>query len=288
MTAVFTAPNLIIKRLRRRAIRISIILIAAELIIWGLFGSGSIGTVLMLALFVGWAAELFRQINKAYEIQFRVNAKPFQPSALVKRYLANLHGVEIGASTQNSYDLPRAINIDFADDPGDWQDTHYKKATVHLVSNGDDLPFKDNTLGYVLSSHNIEHYFDPIRALKEWWRVVRPGGYIIAIVPHKDRTTDRGREETSLDELISRHSGKLSIQDYIYRNSSPHCHRLCLGQQQVPEGWQRYEEDDHHHWSVWKTDNFLELCKYLQFPVIEYLDKDDKVGNGFAVVIQKN
>ena len=37
---------------------------------------------------------------------------------------------------------------------------------------------------------------------------------------------------------------------------------------------------------VWTTKSFLNLCKTFEFNVIDYLDVDDKVGNGFAIVIE--
>ena len=45
-------------------------------------------------------------------------------------------------------------------------------------------------------------------------------------------------------------------------------------------------DDGYKHHSVWDTKSFLELCKYLNFNVVDYMDVDDKVGNGFTVVIK--
>ena len=39
---------------------------------------------------------------------------------------------------------------------------------------------------YVFSSHCLEHMHDPDGALKEWWKLVRPGGVMIVIVPDED------------------------------------------------------------------------------------------------------
>lgn len=59
-----------------------------------------------------------------------------------------------------------------------------------------DLPQGDanNILNYlqketfdcVHSSHCLEHMFNPKEALKDWWSLVKPGGYFITIVPHED------------------------------------------------------------------------------------------------------
>jgi uncharacterized protein YyaL (SSP411 family) len=45
------------------------------------------------------------------------------PSKLALQYLDNLHGIEIGASTQNSFGLKRAVNVDFSDEQGGFFDT---------------------------------------------------------------------------------------------------------------------------------------------------------------------
>jgi SAM-dependent methyltransferase len=38
----------------------------------------------------------------------------------------------------------------------------------------------------VHSSHCLEHMTDPPRALGQWWALVRPGGFLIIVVPHED------------------------------------------------------------------------------------------------------
>jgi len=38
----------------------------------------------------------------------------------------------------------------------------------------------------VFSSHLLEHIEDHKKALKEWWRLVKPGGYLVLYLPHKE------------------------------------------------------------------------------------------------------
>jgi len=53
-----------------------------------------------------------------------------------------------------------------------------------VQASGDDLPmFADGELDYVVSRHNLEHYVDPVKTLREWLRVLRPGGTLAIIVP---------------------------------------------------------------------------------------------------------
>lgn len=44
----------------------------------------------------------------------------------------------------------------------------------------------DNTYDTVFSSHFLEHVADPLEALLNQWRVLKPGGYLIFLVPDED------------------------------------------------------------------------------------------------------
>lgn len=55
---------------------------------------------------------------------------------------------------------------------------------------------------FLLSSHTIEHVANPIKALEEWKRIVKLGGILILVIPHRDGTFDQHRPVTSLDHLL--------------------------------------------------------------------------------------
>jgi len=177
-------------------------------------------------------------------------------SALAHRWLDGLKGVEIGGAAHNAFHLD-TLNVDRTRD----MDTVYKREelecagvamAVDVVAEGDDLPFPDEAFDFVLASHVLEHIPDPIAALKEWARVSRR--YIVLVVPHRDRTFDRDRPVTPVDELLRRHEHGL-------------------------------RSDEDRHWTVWTCETFLELCERLGVEVLEHQDPDDKQGNGFAVVV---
>jgi SAM-dependent methyltransferase len=44
----------------------------------------------------------------------------------------------------------------------------------------------DNTLDFAHSSHCLEHMREPREALKNWLRVLRPGGHLVVLVPDED------------------------------------------------------------------------------------------------------
>lgn len=46
--------------------------------------------------------------------------------------------------------------------------------------------FADDIADAVFSSHCLEHFHNTASILKEWWRIVKPGGYLILYLPHRD------------------------------------------------------------------------------------------------------
>ena len=43
-----------------------------------------------------------------------------------------------------------------------------------------------NTYDTVHSSHCLEHMYEPEKALLEWWKIIKPGGYLVLVVPDED------------------------------------------------------------------------------------------------------
>jgi SAM-dependent methyltransferase len=177
-------------------------------------------------------------------------------SAFVSGYLSGMKGIEIGASSHNRFYL-NALNVDRFGDGNTVYKREERRLVLHavkvdVVAPGDELPFNDDSYDFVFSSHVIEHFPDPIRALFEWVRVARR--YVIVIAPHRNRTFDIENPLTPVAELVERHrSGFTSDMD--------------------------------RHWSVWTCESFIELCNATGLHVTDYQDPDDKVGNGFTVVI---
>ncbi len=44
----------------------------------------------------------------------------------------------------------------------------------------------DGSLDFVHSSHCLEHMRDPVAALQNWFRVLKPGGHMVCVVPDED------------------------------------------------------------------------------------------------------
>jgi SAM-dependent methyltransferase len=203
----------------------------------------------------GLAAKFLARFRKSLKIKF-------PESALAHKYLDGLQGLEIGGSAHNPFGL-KTQNVDYTAS----LETKYKKfekslcgeaMRVDIIAPGDNLPVPDESQDFIISSHVLEHFPDPIKALKEWYRVIKKGGYIFIIVPHKNRTFDKNRKRTTLSELVGRHEGTLAV-----------------------------ENNHRGHYSFWITEDLVELAEYLGWKIVAAHDVDDKAGNGFTLVVQK-
>jgi ubiquinone/menaquinone biosynthesis C-methylase UbiE len=196
----------------------------------------------------------------------------FKESALAHHLLDGLKGIEIGGSAHNDYGL-NTKNVDFTDD----MNTVFKEAEkalcgekmkVDIVAEGDQLPFENGKWDFVLASHVIEHFFDPIKTIQEWLRVVKPGGYVYMVVPRVDCVPDEHRPCTPLQEFIDRHNGKMKPEEVNFEGSHG-------------------GKSDRGHWSVWNSQTFIQMCNHFEFNIFTVQAIDDKVGNGFTIVLQK-
>lgn len=59
----------------------------------------------------------------------------------------------------------------------------------------------DDAYDFVLSSHCLEHVANPLRALREWRRVTRPGGHLLLILPNPAKSFDHRRPVTTIAHL---------------------------------------------------------------------------------------
>ncbi len=200
---------------------------------------------------------------------------PIPDHGLAHRYCDGHKGIEIGGSKNNPFNIPGCVNVDYSA-----EHTRFKEVEVELcgsflpvdvVAEGDDLPFEDNSQDYVVSSHVIEHLTNPVKAFKEWVRVIRPGGIILAIIPHKgvqgSHPADADKPITSLEHFQADFDNSETIDTHP-----------------IPEG---HEVRGHYH--VFSYASFKAFVKHFFPDDLLWIDGepfDQKVGNGHTHVMR--
>jgi SAM-dependent methyltransferase len=60
----------------------------------------------------------------------------------------------------------------------------------------------DSSYDIILSAHNLEHFANPVKALTEWHRVLKPGGTLVLVLPNYRKTFDHLRSPTEVNHMF--------------------------------------------------------------------------------------
>ena len=124
----------------------------------------------------------------------------------VDKFLENKKGIEVGGSSNNDFGLD-CVNIDITKDGRLEQVAEIgRKRAIDIVAPGDDMTMiKDGSVDFVFTSHVIEHFPNVVKAFVEWDRVVKPGGFIVAVIPDRKRLWGGNNKGTAIEKTIERY-----------------------------------------------------------------------------------
>ncbi|HUN78412.1 MAG TPA: methyltransferase domain-containing protein [Solirubrobacteraceae bacterium] len=130
----------------------------------------------------------------------------------------------------------------------------------------------DEAYDLVLSSHVLEHLANPIGALGEWRRVIRRGGHLLIVAPHRDGTFDHRRPITPLAHLLNDAARGTSEDDMTHLPEILEFHDLDRdpGAPERAAFEQRCRENPdvramHHH--VFDSRTLVEVCRAADLDV---------------------
>lgn len=193
-------------------------------------------------------------------------------------------GLEIGA-LHNPLRIPNASRVLYSDllTPAQVEAMYPGSRQPDIVSDSESFPtIDDGSLDFVVANHVLEHLTDPMRALREWHRILREGGVLYMAVPDKRFTFDHRRRRTTLAHLEEDHASSLPPRE---RNRAhllewaEHVERLTPRTASY-DAWvgAQLAGDYSIHNHVWAAQDVLRLLRRL----------DDAYAASFALVRWKN
>jgi SAM-dependent methyltransferase len=151
----------------------------------------------------------------------------------------------------------------------------HKRPGLQYVAEAADLSLiPTNTYDFLLSSHTLEHTANPIKAVLEWIRIVRPGGLLLIVLPDKEHTFDHYRPVTLMEHMIDDFQALRGEDDLTHLDESVRLHDYSMTPE-IPDAaaFKARSLENlrnrclHHHTFTQKSAS--ELIEYLRLDVIE-------------------
>lgn len=207
-------------------------------------------------------------------------------------------GIEIGA-LHRPLPLPPGARVRYVDRMREEElRRHYPEldgeslVSVDILGSAEDLAaVGSGSVDFVVANHLLEHLEDPIRALAEFHRVLRPDGVLYLALPDPRVSFDRDRQLTTLQHLLDEHRhGAAPNRRAHYLDWATH-----VDQDPAPES--RAEKlmamDYSIHFHVWRPDTFLDFLvaarreEHLEFELAAFAPPEHPQDDEFVVVILK-
>jgi SAM-dependent methyltransferase len=154
---------------------------------------------------------------------------------------------------------------------------------VDYIADAHELPkIKTSSLDYVCASHVLEHLTNPVKAIAEWMRVLKPGGVLWLRIPDKRKTFDRKRERTKLSHLIEDFKKMVPVDDPTHIDDNN------LNTDPPRNGAHPYI---HNH--VWIPEDIIDLFNYINthhasLRIVCLHESKRKNAETFFIVIKKS
>ena len=120
-------------------------------------------------------------------------SKIFRRDLPIYKFMRSLDGINFSTQTVWEGSLAQGKNFEYMKGGRGQQ----------FIGEGSDLhAIADASYDFLISCNNLEHLANPLKALAEWHRVVKPGGHVLLVLPRKESNFDHRRDITRFDHLL--------------------------------------------------------------------------------------
>lgn len=156
---------------------------------------------------------------------------------------------------------------------------------VYIADATDLIGIASEIYDFVLSSNNLEHIANPMKALSEFYRVAKKGGIFIIVVPLKTVTFDHNRQFTDFEHLLEDYRNDIKEDDLTHLAEILEQHDYdmdpgCGGKEAfLLRAEKNYENRCLHH-HVFNKECLKKMFEYFD---IEVLETEELYGNYWII-----
>jgi SAM-dependent methyltransferase len=163
-------------------------------------------------------------------------------ASIYQNILKNMHGIEIGGpslwfktylpiyQTISSLDCVNFSNTTMWEgsiEEGNSFVFYKNKTGKQIVADAVSLAnINDCSYDFLISSNCLEHIANPLKAVEEWKRVIKPGGYLLLLLPRKESNFDHNRTVTSFEHFLEDYRNSISENDLTHLSEILELHDL--------------------------------------------------------------
>lgn len=202
-------------------------------------------------------------------------SKLFKYNIPIYKDARELDGVNFASYTE----WEGAINTNKYKYYGEKPGTQYISEASELAS------IKDEAYDFLISSNCLEHVANPLKALKEWTRVVKKNGYLMLVLPKKEDTFDHRRPITTFEHLKDDFDSNIDEHDLTHLDEIVRLHDLSMDppagtlEQFVERSKNNFENRCLHH-HIFDAEL---MRKMFDFASLSLVREDSALGNYIAL-----
>lgn len=170
---------------------------------------------------------------------------------------------------------------------------NFQSSTEWWIDSGKGYKYKDKYLGKVIiedavnmssikgeqydfciSSNNLEHIANPLKAIQEFKRIVKKNGLILIVVPKKESNFDHRRSVTKMEHIIDDYLNDISEEDLTHLDEIMKLHDfdMDIGVSSSENFYDRAIKNYDNrclHQHVFDEQLLIEIFKYMDINIIK-------------------
>lgn len=245
----------------------------------------------------------YEEIRNELIVEFEIDEKTIIPLNAIEERIkfhpelfVNLKGIEIGGPSdifKTIYSVCKNCDgVNYNENTVWWEDSgrgyNYKEKLLGdvIIADAVDLSLiKDDVYDFCLSSNNLEHIANPLKALFEFRRIVKSNGYILIVVPRKEKCFDHRRNVTTIEHLVEDYKNNVDEEDLTHLDEIINFHDIEMdpGVASLEEFIERSQKNFknrclHHH--IFDEQLLQKIFKFIE---VNILDSGEILGNYYII-----